>query len=65
MDDPRTKSSSEAAYDAALDNTFPASDPPAATSPTRSITINHTGPQQPASKPGRAAQADPLLHGPR
>jgi hypothetical protein len=47
MDDPRE---SEAAYDSALDASFPASDPPSATNPTNSVGTQGTS-KKPAPKP--------------
>jgi len=57
MDDRRN---SEAAHDAALDDSFPASDPPSDTSPTRSLTIDDSALNRPVSKP---VQSDTPAHG--
>jgi hypothetical protein len=54
MDDPRTN---EAAHDAALDDSFPASDPPADTSPTRSVTIDDVALSRPRPAPAKAGGA--------
>jgi len=50
MDDPRD---SEAAHDAALDDSFPASDPPSDTSPTRSVTIDDIALNRPVPTPAQ------------